>query len=45
MSTNEQKEAKERSVLIDKQLEEDSRKYKKECKILLLGQLDPGEFL
>lgn len=29
----------ERSVAIDKQIEEDSKKYRKECKILLLGEL------
>lgn len=29
--------AKARSAEIDKQLEEDLRKFKKECKILLLG--------
>ena len=28
-----------RSQEIDKQIEEDSRKFKKECKILLLGEL------
>jgi hypothetical protein len=28
---------KERSDAIDRQLEEDSKKFKKECKILLLG--------
>jgi hypothetical protein len=39
MSKDEHKGAKERSVMIDKQLEEDNRKYKKECKILLLGEL------
>ncbi|UZJ55155.1 hypothetical protein CBS101457_004475 [Exobasidium rhododendri] len=43
MSTNEQKEAKERSVMIDKQLDDDSRKYKKECKILLLGSGESGK--
>lgn len=37
-SSNEEKEARERSYAIDKQLEEDSRKFKKECKILLLGE-------
>lgn len=31
------KEEKARSDLIDKQLEDDSKKFKKECKILLLG--------
>lgn len=29
---------KDRSYQIDKQIEEDSRKFKKECKILLLGE-------
>lgn len=28
----------DRSYAIDKQIEEDSRKFKKECKILLLGE-------
>ncbi|PWN41023.1 guanine nucleotide-binding protein alpha-3 subunit [Ceraceosorus guamensis] len=37
-SSTEEKEAKERSTNIDKQIEEDSRKFKKECKILLLGE-------
>lgn len=45
MSTTEHKDAKDRSVMIDKQLEEDSRKYKKECKILLLGELHPSDLL
>ncbi len=31
------KDEKARSDLIDKQLEDDSKKFKKECKILLLG--------
>lgn len=31
------REEKERSDAIDRQLEEDSKKFKKECKILLLG--------
>ena len=31
------REALQRSQEIDKQIEEDSRKFKKECKILLLG--------
>lgn len=31
------REAQQRSQEIDKQIEEDSRKFKKECKILLLG--------
>jgi guanine nucleotide-binding protein G(i) subunit alpha len=33
----EEKADKERSVAIDKQIEEDSRRFRKECKILLLG--------
>jgi guanine nucleotide-binding protein G(i) subunit alpha len=37
-SSNQEKEAKERSYAIDKQIEEDSRKLKRECKILLLGE-------
>lgn len=37
-SPNEEKGAKERSIAIDRQIEEDSRKFKKECKILLLGE-------
>ena len=32
------REAAARSQEIDKQIEEDSRKFKKECKILLLGE-------
>lgn len=32
------REASQRSHEIDKQIEEDSRKLKKECKILLLGE-------
>lgn len=32
------KNQKDRSYAIDKQIEEDSRKFKKECKILLLGK-------
>lgn len=32
------REAAARSQEIDKQIEEDSRKFKKECKILLLGK-------
>ncbi len=46
MSTNsEEVELKKRSQRIDKDLEEDSKRLKRECKILLLGkkrtQLDP----
>lgn len=33
---------KERSDLIDKELEEDSKRFKRECKILLLGNLTPA---
>ncbi|KAJ9096035.1 guanine nucleotide-binding protein subunit alpha [Naganishia friedmannii] len=34
---------KDRSYAIDKQIEEDSRKFKKECKILLLGSGESGK--
>ncbi|KAL7417404.1 G protein alpha subunit [Mrakia frigida] len=34
---------KDRSYQIDKQIEEDSRKFKKECKILLLGSGESGK--
>lgn len=37
LSSTDDKKAKDRSVLIDRQLEEDSKRLKKECKILLLG--------
>ncbi|GAC74489.1 hypothetical protein PANT_11d00082 [Moesziomyces antarcticus T-34] len=43
LSSTDQKEAKDRSVAIDKQIEEDSRKFKKECKILLLGSGESGK--
>jgi hypothetical protein len=33
---------KARSDAIDKQIEEDSRKFRKECKILLLGEHHPS---
>ena len=36
-STSQEAEGKARSDLIDRQIEEDSKKYKRECKILLLG--------
>jgi guanine nucleotide-binding protein subunit alpha len=39
-SGGEKYEAKEKSVAIDKQIEDDSRKVRKECKILLLGESD-----
>lgn len=39
-------EEKSKSDAIDKQLEEDSKRFKRECKILLLGQSGAiGEFL
>jgi guanine nucleotide-binding protein G(i) subunit alpha len=38
MSTNtEETEQKKRSQMIDRKLEEDSRRLRRECKILLLG--------
>jgi guanine nucleotide-binding protein G(i) subunit alpha len=36
-SNTREAEEKARSDLIDRQIEEDSKKYKRECKILLLG--------
>ena len=42
MSTQD-REAQLRSQEIDKQIEEDSRKLKKECKILLLGSGESGK--
>ncbi|CAJ0905696.1 9907_t:CDS:2 [Entrophospora sp. SA101] len=39
----EEKELKARSNKIDKQIEEDSRRFKKECKILLLGSGESGK--
>lgn len=36
--SSQDREAQLRSQEIDKQIEEDSRKFKKECKILLLGE-------
>lgn len=39
MSSNaEETEQKKRSQMIDKKLEEDSRRLRRECKILLLGK-------
>lgn len=38
MSNSELREGKTRSDEIDKQIEEDSKKFKRECKILLLGE-------
>jgi hypothetical protein len=37
----EDKAEKERSDQIDKQIEEDAKKFRKECKILLLGSFSP----
>lgn len=42
MSVEDQSE-KDRSDAIDKQIEEDSRKFKMECKILLLGSGESGK--
>lgn len=38
-SSNEEAELKKKSQAIDKVLEEDSKRLRKECKILLLGKL------
>jgi guanine nucleotide-binding protein G(i) subunit alpha len=38
-SNPEDSEGKKRSQMIDKSLEEDSKKLRRECKILLLGRL------
>jgi hypothetical protein len=43
-SNNEEAEQKKKSQAIDKILEEDSRRLRKECKILLLG-MRPGPSL
>jgi len=41
MSSNtDETEQKKRSQMIDKKLEEDSRRLRRECKILLLGTLN-----
>lgn len=37
---NEEGDQKKRSQMIDRSLEEDSKKLRRECKILLLGRLD-----
>lgn len=37
-SENEDAESKKRSQAIDKKLEEDSKRLRRECKILLLGR-------
>ena len=39
----EDREGRDRSDAIDKQIEEDSRKLRKECKILLLGSGESGK--
>ena len=36
-SNSQEAEGKARSDMIDRQIEEDSKRYKRECKILLLG--------
>jgi hypothetical protein len=36
-STSQEADGKTRSDMIDRQIEEDSKRYKRECKILLLG--------
>ncbi|KAJ9121548.1 guanine nucleotide-binding protein subunit alpha [Naganishia vaughanmartiniae] len=43
MAGAQSKGPKDRSYAIDKQIEEDSRKFKKECKILLLGSGESGK--
>lgn len=40
-SSTREAEEKARSDMIDRQIEEDSKKYKRECKILLLGVYSP----
>lgn len=40
-SSNEEVDQKKKSQAIDKILEEDSKRLRKECKILLLGRLVP----
>ncbi|KAJ7079424.1 heterotrimeric G-protein alpha subunit, GPA3-like protein [Mycena belliarum] len=42
-SSKEARTEKARSVAIDKQISEDSKRYKKECKILLLGSGESGK--
>ena len=37
-----EKEAAQRSAQIDRQIEQESKKLKKECKILLLGKSAPS---
>lgn len=43
-SSSEETEQKKRSQKIDKDLEEDSKRLRRECKILLLGTLVLGSF-
>lgn len=42
-SSNEEGDQKKRSQMIDRGLEEDSKKLRRECKILLLGTPDPRQ--
>ncbi|KPM42393.1 Guanine nucleotide-binding protein alpha-3 subunit [Neonectria ditissima] len=42
-SSNEEVDSKKKSQAIDKQLEEDSKRLRKECKILLLGSGESGK--
>ncbi|KAI9441933.1 G-protein alpha subunit [Lactarius indigo] len=42
-SNSQEAEEKARSDMIDRQIEEDSKKYKRECKILLLGSGESGK--
>jgi guanine nucleotide-binding protein G(i) subunit alpha len=42
-SNTREAEERARSDLIDRQIEEDSKKYKRECKILLLGSGESGK--
>lgn len=41
-SNSEETDQKKRSQKIDKDLEEDSKRLRRECKILLLGTCEPG---
>lgn len=38
--SREERELRERSAAIDRLLDDDNKKFRKECKILLLGMLD-----
>ena len=40
-SSSQEADGKTRSDMIDRQIEEDSKRYKRECKILLLGASSP----